>query len=239
MKLVIMACLILIGWVLHDATGVLLTRQFVQELGSYYLQATPEEVGVRNVVAAILFDYRMFDTLGETSVIFAAVAGIVLLFHRRVFERTRVGLAHLPRWGLGVLAPLLFSYGSYLVLYGHLSPGGGFQGGVVWATLSILLAAVYGVGFEAAWFSPTRKTVLECLAALGFLMIAGVGITVSGHAFANLRAGFPAGIYGTVLSGGSVPLLNLFSGLKVGAGLSIIFLSMVKRDVDSIDSQIS
>ncbi len=236
MNWVIVCSLSMLGWVLFDAIGEFSTREMVGELGSYYLNAAPTEVGVPNVVSAILFDYRMFDTLGETSVVFAAVAGIVLLFHRRVFESTWVGLAFLPRWGLGILAPLLFTYGTYLVLHGHLSPGGGFQGGVVWATLSILMAAVYGAGFEAAWLSPPRKTAIECAAALGMLLIAGVGIVQAGFAFTNLEAGFPVGEYGRLFSGGTLPVLNLLSGLKVGAGLSLIFLSMIKKDVEWIDT---
>lgn len=236
MNWLVIGCLGLLGLVLFDSVGDFPTREAVAELGRHYLASTPEDVGVPNVVAAVLFDYRMLDTLGETSVVFAAVAGIVLLFHRRVFENTWVGLSFLPRWGLRIFAPVLFTYGAYLVMHGHLGPGGGFQGGVVWATLSILMAAAYGAGFEANWLSPTRKTVIECAAALGMLLIAGVGLVKSGYAFANLKAGFPAGVYGTLFSGGSLPLLNLLSGLKVGSGLSIIFLSMVKKDVEWIDS---
>jgi len=195
---------------------------------AHYLANTRDETGARNVVAAILFDYRAFDTLGESTVIFTTVCGVAMLFSRRKFHRSSRGLSFIARRGIGLIVPFILLYASAIVLAGHLSPGGGFQGGTIFATVTVLMCVVFGSSFESAHFPPARKDLLE---SAGALLFAGVGLfgVAAGTGFlSNLSAGFPAGEQGSIFSGGSIPLLNIAVALKVGAGLSTIFYSMIK-----------
>ncbi len=189
------------------------------------------DTGAVNLVTAVLFDYRGFDTLGEATVIFAAAAGVVLLFFRHDLPTSRLGLSSLAKRSIMVLAPFVFVTGLYIVMFGHVTPGGGFQGGVVWATLTILLCIVYGTAFEWRFINTRTKTLLESLGAIAFILLGLVGIYRGDFFLSNIAAGFRAGVPGELTSGGAIPLLNLAIGLKVAAGLALIFYNMVKKDV--------
>ncbi len=188
------------------------------------------ETGATNLVAAVLFDYRAFDTLGEATVIFAAVAGVVLMFYHAPLHPSAIGLSILAKRSLDVIGPFVFVAGMYIVVYGHISPGGGFQGGVILATLTILISIVYGLQEERRLLDPRFKTALESSAALLFMTVAFVGVFSGEYFLSNLGAGFFRGHPGSVLSGGAIPLLNVAIGLKVGAGLALVFYSMVKKE---------
>jgi len=189
-----------------------------------------QDTGALNLVSAVLFDYRAFDTLGEATVIFAAVAGVVMLFYQAPLHPSSIGLSMLAKRSLDSIGPFVFLAGMYVVLYGHISPGGGFQGGVILATLTILISIVYGLETERRLLDPTFKTTLESSAALLFMVIAFGGVLTGEYFLSNLSAGFPRGEAGSLLSAGSLAPLNAAIGLKVGAGLALIFYSMVKRE---------
>ncbi|MBN2250674.1 MAG: sodium:proton antiporter [Candidatus Altiarchaeota archaeon] len=195
---------------------------------SHYLTNTAAETGARNVVAAILFDYRAFDTLGESTVIFTTVCGVSMLFSRRKFHRSSSGLSFISKRGIGLIVPFILMYASAIVLAGHLSPGGGFQGGTIFATVTVLMCVVYGSNFESTHFPPGKKDLLESAGALLFTGVGFFGIVAGTGFLSNLSAGFPAGEPGTIFSAGAIPLLNIAVALKVGAGLSTIFYSMIK-----------
>jgi multicomponent Na+:H+ antiporter subunit B len=187
-----------------------------------------EETGASNLVGAILFDYRALDTLGEATVIYTAVCGIAMLFSRSKYRKSSTGLSFIVKRGLGFVIPFILLYAAGIVLMGHLTPGGGFQGGAVFATMTILFCIVYGSNFEAARINPKIKEFIESTGAVMFTLIGLVGLIAGAGFLANSAAGFPTGRVGSVLSGGTIPLLNIAVGMKVGAGLSTIFYSMVK-----------
>jgi multicomponent Na+:H+ antiporter subunit B len=187
-----------------------------------------EETGASNLVGAILFDYRALDTLGEATVIYTAVCGIAMLFSRSKYRKSSTGLSFIVKRGLGFVIPFILLYAAGIVLMGHLTPGGGFQGGAVFATMTILFCIVYGSNFEAARINPKIKEFIESSGAVMFTLIGLVGLIAGAGFLANSAAGFPTGRVGSVLSGGTIPLLNIAVGMKVGAGLSTIFYSMVK-----------
>ncbi len=195
---------------------------------AHYLEASARETGAANVVAAILFDYRGFDTLGEATVIYATVCGIALLFSKRKARRSARGLSFIARRGMALVVPFILLYGGSIVAFGHLTPGGGFQGGAIFATATILFCIVYGSDFEAARISPKVKEFMESAGALLFVLVGLVGLLAGAGFLANGAAGFPTGTVGRFLSGGTIPILNVAVALKVGAGLSTIFYSMIK-----------
>lgn len=187
--------------------------------------------GAINVVAAVLLDFRAFDTLGEASVIFASVATVGAVFAGSVPRRTDTGLGLLVRRAVAYLAALFLLFPVYVVLHGHLSPGGGFQGGVSLAVLIILLTVVFGTRRVSLGLGVRRLRTTESLSAAAFLLIGLVGVVQGLPYLTNGAAGFPRGDAGSLLSGGVIPLLNVVIGLKVASGLgSILFDLLSTRD---------
>ncbi|HOO62685.1 MAG TPA: MnhB domain-containing protein [Synergistaceae bacterium] len=195
---------------------------------AHYVTHTASETGASNVVAAILFDYRAFDSLGEATVIYTTVCGVALLFAGRRYRSSRRGLSFVVKRGMALMVPFILLYASTIVLMGHLTPGGGFQGGVILATITVLFCIVYGSRFEAAQINPNKKEMAESFAGLFFVGLGLVGLLGGAGFLANLRAGFPGGTPGELLSAGTIPFLNIAVGLKVGASLSTLFYSMIK-----------
>jgi multicomponent Na+:H+ antiporter subunit B len=123
------------------------------------------------------------------------------------------------------LSPYVLLFGLYLITFGHLSPGGGFQGGVVLASGIILLAL--GRDSEAAErFFPIRALALAEAAAFALLIIAGLGgILVEGRFLENF---IPGGV--VVPRAGFIFLLNIVIGLKVGSGVGLICLRLFEEE---------
>lgn len=217
-----------LGWWLWKGIVVLEEPEYITGPAVHYIEKTAEETGASNIVAAILFDYRALDTLCEATVIYTAVCGIALLFAKSKYRKSSIGLSFIVKRGLGFVVPFLLLYAAGIVLMGHLTPGGGFQGGVVFATATILFCIVYGSNFEAAKINPKAKEFIESSGAVLFTLIGFIGFCTGAGFLANVAAGFPKGEVGSFLSGGTIPLLNIAVGMKVGAGMSTIFYSMVK-----------
>ena len=118
---------------------------------------------------------------------------------------------------------LILLYGIYIVLHGHLSPGGGFAGGVIIALCFILLMLAFGKDVAIAKISKNLASNLESIGALMFLTISLIGF-LGGSFFLNiLSKGRPFKLF----SAGSIPLSNVAISLKVGVGLFAIFLALV------------
>ncbi len=196
-------------------------------LSDYYIGFGLEQTGALNLVTAILYDYRGFDSLGESTVIFAAVSGIVLILSRKMLPVSSHGLSFIVKRTLGILTPFIALFSLYVITHGHLTPGGGFQGGVILAAISIIFSIVYGSAFDYKRYSPELKTTFETGGALVFIIIGGLGILFDGFFLDNLD--FLTHSPGTLISAGSIPLINIGIGFKVGAGLAIVFYSMIQK----------
>lgn len=197
-----------------------------------------DESGARNLVSAIYLGYRGYDTLGETIVLLVAVSGAIGMIGaagsklapgyadaaqgqvpvakptRRVHRRTELIDAV-----TGKLGPVVLVFGLYVMLFGHVSPGGGFQGGVVVASGIVFL----GMGSKGAGLSPLvgagTLARIEAAGFLALLLAAGLGI-VSG-------AGFFAPPLRGVSPVGYIVALNAVIGLKVGAGIGFLCIAML------------
>ena len=129
---------------------------------------------------------------------------------------------------------LIFLYGIYIVLHGHISPGGGFAGGVIIALSFIHLMLAYGKEVALQKLSKNLTGILESTGALLFLGIALLGF-IGGYFFLNF---FPSkGTPFSLFSAGIIPLCNIAIALKVGAGLFSIFVVLVVFTVLSKDKE--
>jgi len=180
-------------------------------------------------VGAVVMDYRGFDTLGEEFILLTSVVGVALLLRtaRDEEERETPSDEHpgtvpitdaVAAIGLALIGPTVLT-GLSIVAHGHITPGGGFQGGAVLAAGAILsfLAGRYVLFRRVA---PTHLLdPAEGSGAAGFVLVGALGL-VSGSAFlANV---LPLGEAGTLLSSGTLPLLNMTVGLEVAAGFVLI-----------------
>lgn len=149
-------------------------------LSPHYITKSLEETEVPNFVTSVLADYRGYDTMFETAVIFCA--GItVLTILRRSHRREKKVIKPRPdrknadiilQEAARLLIPPMQLFALYVIAHGHHSPGGGFQGGVILGASLILLAIVYDLNFVLAVIR--EKTVLR-LAAIGVSIYAGIG----------------------------------------------------------------
>ena len=123
-----------------------------------------------------------------------------------------------------LVLPILLTLGLYIIIHGHLSPGGGFQGGVLIAGAIALIYIGYGLkGVKKGIASNTFK-IAEDLGELGFIILAFIGLIGSGVFFGNvLEKGNP----GDLFSSGSIFLMNFAVGFKVFAGISFLIIIML------------
>lgn len=143
-----------------------------------YIEESPKEVGLPNMVTSVLASYRGFDTMGETVVVFSAAIGVLsLLGIRRRKENESAESGLMEHKVLHVIAklviPMIILFALYVQFHGDFGPGGGFQAGVIAAAAFILYSLVFGLPRAFAVVSPT---VLRYLAAFGVLLYAGVGV---------------------------------------------------------------
>jgi multicomponent Na+:H+ antiporter subunit B len=125
------------------------------------------------------------------------------------------------------LVPYILLFGLYLISYGHLSPGGGFQGGAVLSSAVLLLCLSRGVEATRGLFASRTVSAVE-MASFGlFLAMAAAGMAVGVSFLGNF---LPLGRVGQVPSAGFILLLNLVIGLEVGAGLTLIFFALLRED---------
>ena len=196
----------------------------------YVLNAVaPRERHVTNVVTATTFDYRGFDTLAEAFILFAAGLGVALLLRE---ERPRGkpldhGLrSDAVRLVALTAVPVLVVLGLQIVAHGFITPGGGFQGGVV---LASAFALVWLAGRYRAFrrLTPTWAADFAKGTGAGGYAVVGVTSLLLGTAYLNNFG--PLGTAGTLASGGSLVLLNLATALEVSAAFVLIFTEYVEE----------
>ena len=118
---------------------------------------------------------------------------------------------------------LILLYGIYIVTHGHLSPGGGFAGGVIIALSFVHLMLAFGKDLALKKLSESLASFFESFGAIMFLTIALLGF-IGGYFFFNfVFKGKPFNLF----SAGIIPLCNIAICLKVGAGLFAVFVALV------------
>jgi multicomponent Na+:H+ antiporter subunit B len=205
--------------------------------GVYGLVVNGVELSMRHAtdyVTALNFDLRAFDTLGEEYILFASVLGVTLLLRvirteDEEYRATEHGIersSDAVRLGALLLIPLLIALGVYLVIHGALTPGGGFQGGIVLAAapVAILVAGRY---LELKMLSPTWAIeAAEGIGAAGYCLFGLGGLTFASIYFKNF---LPAGNPGQLLSAGFMPLNSIAVGLEVMGAFLIVWTAFLDQ----------
>ncbi len=224
------AALLILAGIAAIFTGLLFTYEPDAELNTtarYYAERTAADIGAANIVTAIVVTYRGLDTLGEVTVLFltAAIVGLVLARGRRRKEdRHLAPVGELLATGSRFLAPLIILLGVYVFVNGHLTPGGGFQGGAIIASgvLLILLAD------PCRCLSHRIIDTVESVSGLFYVGIALLGIVLAGG-FLDSHL-LPRGELGDLFSAGAIPLIYSLIGLKVGAEFSSILAHLSETE---------
>lgn len=133
------------------------------------------------------------------------------------------GMSLIVRTITTIMIGFIFIYGVYIILHGHLTPGGGFAGGVIVAGALILRILAFGSEPAGEKKSEIGASIFESVGALLFIGIALAGLVIAGTFFLNF---LPKGIPLNLLSAGIIPFCNIAIGIKVGAGLFSIFLAL-------------
>ena len=212
-----------IAWMFFPLLQEFRTAEDLNELAKSYVYGSANDLSIPNVVTSVVVSYRGLDTLGEVTVLFLATAGLAFLLKRKDTEKQkRRRGSELLHTGASFLTPLIILFGVYIFVHGHLSPGGGFQGGVVIAS-GILLLTMADRKFH---FSHALLHISESLSGFFYVMIALLGIILLGaNSFLDPRI-LPGGKWLMLFSGGAVPIIYSFVGIKVGSELSSVIDSM-------------
>jgi multicomponent Na+:H+ antiporter subunit B len=201
---------------------------------------TVPERHITDAVSAVNFDIRGFDTLGEEFILFTSVMGVLVFMRRQKdepagdHEDKAPGRSVPPAsdavrvTALLLVAPAVL-FGLYIVTHGQVSPGGGFQGGVILASAPILVYLCAEYAQFRRILSPQLVEASEAAGAAAYILIGLVSVGMGGVFLENL---LPLGESGSITGGGMVPLIDVGVGLEVGGGLSLALLLYLEELVE-------
>lgn len=190
-----------------------------------------------DIVSAINFDYRGIDTIGEEFILLTAATGAAIILRREHGEREVQPKDRMPGGGRpwiseGVRLPSLLAVvpmallGLYVVTHGQVSPGGGFQGGVVIASAFVM---VYLAGDYLLLRRIAPQDLVESAEAIGAggFVVIGTAALVAGHAFlANV---LPLGEPASIDSSGTIALISFAVGVEVTAAFVLLLRQFLEQ----------
>jgi multicomponent Na+:H+ antiporter subunit B len=194
------------------------------KVGSYYINKGIDETGAINVVTSVVLNYRGFDTLGEVTILFIAALGLgaVLATIERKTKKEIIPSSIVLSTGCKVFFPFILLLGTYVFLHGHLTPGGGFQGGAIIASGYLL---VY-LGCPKRRINQNHFKIIESLGGLTFVIIGLLGLIFGNYFLLNF---LPKGIPSILFSAGIIPIIYIAIGFKVGSELAGVIDNLIEE----------
>ena len=181
-------------------------------LKDQYLLGFMADVGGQNAVTAIYLGYRVYDTLFEALIL---VVSVVAVSHMSWYsgetvadgQHSEIENSGMAIFTMRIICPLILMFGVYLVMNGHISAGGGFQGGLAVASFFICRYMIYNI-----YDIPVKKVMkLEELVFIGIIVVAALAVFLGAAAFVDI----PPAVY--------LIAMNVLIGLKVTCGFFILF----------------
>ncbi|MCR5447983.1 MAG: hypothetical protein K6F23_01185 [Solobacterium sp.] len=212
------------------------------EVSEKYIEDGLTDTGSANIVAGMILDYRAFDTLGESTVLFIAVNAVIILLKRdpdnpdlseEAQDRREELIAQskpnvILKIMASVLIPFILLYGAYVVLNGHISPGGGFSGGAIMGGALILFASSYGFKKVSTFFNFKTFTGITSTALLVYACSKAYSFFTGAN---HLESFIPKGIPGAILSGGLILPLNICVGMIVACTMYGFYSLFSRGDI--------
>ena len=207
------------------------------EVVQAYIENGIRDTGAVNFVAGMILNYRAFDTLGESTVLFiAATTVIILLFKHKTKEEEKAEQLEeakyedkhdlILRHGALIVVPATLVFGVYVLFNGHLSPGGGFSGGTIMGGALILYNPAFGDNSTKTFFNYGIHKVIK-ISALSFYALSQLYSFITG---ANLIESIISnGIAGSLISSGLILPLNICVGFEVACTM-FGFYSLFDRE---------
>ena len=214
----------------------------VNEMSQRYVEKGLEETGAVNMVAGMILDYRAFDTFGESSVLFLAVTCVTMLLMRDKNNIDKEEDLHTAREMViehyeediiltkiaRLVIPCALVYGIYVVLNGHISPGGGFSGGTIMGAALILFAVSFGMLKMSRFF--TYNTFRKVTSSA--LLVYASSKAYSFYTGANhLESYIPLGTPGAILSSGLILVLDICVGIVVACTMYGFYALFTKGEL--------
>lgn len=249
--LTITALLLGLSLLITISGGYIIPGATVRDLAMFYLYTTfnPsfEKLTVNSpeAVTAIVWDYRGLDTLFETAVFYLALIAGLALARGSLFKVTSIssshGLSLIVKTATKITAPMIVTVGAAIALHGHLTPGGGFQGGATAAVVPMILIVVFSAMFLLQrGVSKEKMLVLRSTGLMGIgitaiaLYLAGLVIGSKAFVFQNMakpvsNMAFPTYIHGALISG-TLWFFNLFEFIAVAAGFTLAFMILTTTE---------
>ncbi len=203
------------------------------EVAARYIEKGLQETGAVNIVTGMILDYRAFDTLGESHVLFIATCTVLILLRNDKRNEERSDRTHEPKNDVilqtvaRILVPPVFIFGIYVILAGHLGPGGGFSGGAVIGAGLILYLNAFGFEKTEKFFTAkTYRRISFCALACYSIAKSYSFYTGANH----IESVIPLGKPGAILSSGLILLLNICVGTVVAGTMYTFYVMFRKGD---------
>ena len=203
------------------------------EVAAKYIEDGMQDTGAVNIVTGMILDYRAFDTFGESNVLFIATCTVLILLRNdkktgkdsaeeaekrdSYFEPKKDSI--LQRITL-ILFPIIVIFGIYVVLNGHLSPGGGFSGGAIIGAGLILYLNAFGFEKTEKFFTEKTYTWISFSSLTFYCLAKSYSFYTGAH---HLESGIPLGTPGDIISSGLILPLNICVGLVVACTMYAFF----------------
>jgi len=195
------------------------------KVGTYYINEGIKDTGATNIVTSVVVNYRGFDTLGEVTVLFIAAIGlgaVLATAGKKKIKRNVEEASLVLSTGCRFLFPFVLLFGAYIFIHGHLTPGGGFQGGAIIASAYLL----FYLGCRSRRISEKGSKVLESLGGLIFVITGLLGLFIGGYFLTNF---LPKGIPNQLFSAGIIPIIYVAIGFKVGSELTGVIDNLIEE----------
>ncbi len=207
------------------------------EVPARYIEKGLQETGAVNIVTGMILDYRAFDTFGESNVLFVATVTVLILLHAkknskgeeeqendRIFEPKNDAILQA---GARILVPVIILFGIYIVLNGHLSPGGGFSGGAVIGAGLILYLNAFGFRKTEKLFTEKVYKWVSFSALTTYCLAKSYSFFTGAN---HLESHIPLGTPGHILSSGLILILNICVGMVVACTMYTFYVMFRKGD---------
>lgn len=210
-------------------------RPVNNEVAQVYIEHGIQDTGAVNVVTGMILNYRAFDTFGETCVLFIATTCVMVLLMKEEekirSDKSMNDRLYEPKNDIilqkiaFILVPLIFIFGIYVILNGHLSPGGGFSGGAIIGAGMILYVSAYGFDKMQKFFNEKTYTVVKVTALVTYCIVISYYLFMGAN---NLDNHISLGVPGMIFSSGIILWLNIFVGTEVACTM-YAFYALFRR----------